>query len=92
MRRSPNTSIIRDVALLDPRNECAPAFCEQAVVISRCNMQLPNWLLTFEELSEVLRDLLPNRNLRARLGAIGLDLRHAFMFGSLTVYAAWPES
>ena len=42
------------VVLLDPHNEYAPAFGEWAEVISQRNMQLPYWLLTFEELVEVL--------------------------------------
>ena len=40
--------------LLDPHNEYAPAFGDWAEVISQRNMQLPYWLLTFEELVEVL--------------------------------------
>ena len=42
------------IVLLDPHNEYAPAFGEWAEVISPRNMQLPFWLLTFEELVEVL--------------------------------------
>jgi uncharacterized protein len=42
------------MVLLDPHNEYAPAFGEWAEVISQRNMQLPYWLLTFEELIEVL--------------------------------------
>ena len=42
------------IVLLDPHNEYAPAFGEWAEVISQRNMQLPYWLLTFEELVEVL--------------------------------------
>jgi DNA helicase HerA-like ATPase len=42
------------MVLLDPHNEYAPAFGESAEVISQRNMQLPYWLLTFEELIEVL--------------------------------------
>ena len=42
------------MVLLDPHNEYAPAFGEWAEVISQRNMQLPYWLLTFEELVEVL--------------------------------------
>jgi DNA helicase HerA-like ATPase len=40
--------------LLDPHNEYATAFTEWAEVISPRNMQLPFWMLTFEELTEVL--------------------------------------
>jgi uncharacterized protein len=42
------------VVLLDPHNEYATAFGEQGEVISQRNMQLPYWLLTFEEIVEVL--------------------------------------
>ena len=42
------------MVLLDPHNEYAPAFGEWAEVINQRNMQLPYWLLTFEELIEVL--------------------------------------
>ncbi|HJU30463.1 MAG TPA: DUF87 domain-containing protein [Hyphomicrobiaceae bacterium] len=42
------------IVLLDPHNEYAPAFGDSAEVISSRNMQLPYWLLTFEELTEVL--------------------------------------
>jgi uncharacterized protein len=145
------------MVLLDPHNEYATAFGEWGEVISQRNMQLPYWLLNFEELIEVLisnpqdrkaevellqelipmaksrygmgrgssqqglrrssdikytvdtpvpyrisdliamiddrmgklenkRDLSPYRNVKARLEAISLDPRYAFMFGSLTVY------
>jgi len=42
------------IVLLDPHNEYATAFGEWAEVISPRNMQLPYWLLTFEEIIEVL--------------------------------------
>lgn len=42
------------IVLLDPHNEYATAFKEWGEVISPRNMQLPFWLLTFEELVEVL--------------------------------------
>jgi uncharacterized protein len=42
------------LVLLDPHNEYATAFPEWGEVISPRNMQLPYWLLTFEELVEVL--------------------------------------
>ena len=42
------------IVLLDPHNEYATAFTEWAEVISPRNMQLPFWLLTFEEIVEVL--------------------------------------
>jgi DNA helicase HerA-like ATPase len=42
------------VVLLDPHSEYASAFTEWAEVISPRNMHLPYWLLTFEEIVEVL--------------------------------------
>jgi DNA helicase HerA-like ATPase len=42
------------IVLLDPHNEYATAFSEWGEVISPRNMQLPYWLLTFEELVEVV--------------------------------------
>ncbi len=42
------------IVLIDPHNEYSTAFGEWGEVISQRNMQLPYWLLTFEELVEVL--------------------------------------
>lgn len=42
------------LVLLDPHNEYATAFTEWAEVLSPRNLQLPYWLLTFEELAEVV--------------------------------------
>lgn len=42
------------IVLLDPHNEYATAFKEWGEVISPRNMQLPYWLLNFEEIIEVL--------------------------------------
>jgi len=42
------------IVLLDPHNEYATAFPEWAEVVSPRNMHLPFWLLTFEEIVEVL--------------------------------------
>jgi DNA helicase HerA-like ATPase len=42
------------MVLLDPHNEYATAFGDWGEVISQRNMQLPYWLLNFEELVEVL--------------------------------------
>jgi len=47
---NPNAHIV----LLDPHNEYATAFKEWAEVINPRNMQLPYWMLNFEELIEVL--------------------------------------
>src|SRR5262245_45078024 len=71
------------MVLLDPHNEYANAFGEWGEVISQRNMQLPYWLLTFEELVEVLlgnaqdrkaeveilQELIPTA--KARYGAAG---------------------
>ena len=48
--KNPNAHIV----LLDPHNEYATAFGDWAEIISPRNMQLPAWLLTFEEFIEVL--------------------------------------
>ncbi len=48
--QNPNAHIV----LLDPHNEYSTAFPEWGEVISPRNMQLPYWLLTFEELVEVV--------------------------------------
>ena len=42
------------ILLLDPHNQYASSFVAWGEVISPRNMQLPYWLLTFEELIEVL--------------------------------------
>ncbi len=42
------------IVLLDPHNEYATAFSEWAEVMNPRNMQLPFWLLNFEEIVEVL--------------------------------------
>ena len=50
LERTPNAHIV----LLDPHNEYATAFGERAEVISPRTLQLPLWLLNFEEAVEVL--------------------------------------
>jgi DNA helicase HerA-like ATPase len=50
LAKNPNAHIV----LLDPHNEYATAFGEMAEVINPRNMQLPFWLLNFEEIVEVL--------------------------------------
>ncbi|MEZ5924850.1 MAG: DUF87 domain-containing protein [Hyphomicrobiaceae bacterium] len=42
------------IVLLDPHNEYATSFGERAEVVSTQNLHLPYWLLTFEELVEVI--------------------------------------
>ncbi|MBB5519736.1 ATP-binding protein [Amphiplicatus metriothermophilus] len=46
------------IVIIDPHNEYARAFGDQAVVFDASSFTLPYWLLTFEELVEVLY---PNR-------------------------------
>jgi len=50
LEKNPNAHIV----LLDPHNEYATAFGGRAEVVSPRNMQLPLWLLNFEEAVEVL--------------------------------------
>lgn len=50
LEKNPNAHIL----LLDPHNEYSTAFGERAEVVSPRNMQLPLWLLNFEEVVEVL--------------------------------------
>lgn len=50
LERNPAAHIV----LLDPHNEYATAFGERAEVVSPRNIQLPVWLLNFEETIEVL--------------------------------------
>ncbi|MBN8910829.1 MAG: ATP-binding protein [Rhizobiales bacterium] len=50
LERNPNAHIV----LLDPHNEYATAFGARAEVISPRTLQLPLWLLNFEEAVEVL--------------------------------------
>ncbi len=50
LEKNPNAHIV----LLDPHNEYATAFKEWGEIVNPRNMQLPYWLLTFEELIEVL--------------------------------------
>ncbi len=50
LKRNPAAHIV----LLDPHNEYSTAFKEWGEVISPHDMQLPYWLLTFEEIVEVI--------------------------------------
>ncbi|MDZ4843328.1 MAG: ATP-binding protein, partial [Hyphomicrobium aestuarii] len=50
LNKNPNAHIV----LLDPHNEYSTAFGSWGEVVSPRNMQLPYWLLNFEELVEVL--------------------------------------
>ena len=57
LQKNPNAHMV----LLDPHNEYATAFGEWGEVVSQRNMQLPYWLLNFEELIEVLMGNAPDR-------------------------------
>ncbi len=57
MERNPQAHIV----LLDPHSEYAPAFGDQAELITPDNLNLPYWLLTFEEVVEVLIGQYPGR-------------------------------
>ncbi len=50
LKENPNAHLV----LLDPHNEYSTAFPEWGEVVSPRNMQLPYWLLTFEEFVEVV--------------------------------------
>ena len=42
------------VVLLDPHNEYASAFADRAELLNPSNLQLPYWLLSFEEIAHIL--------------------------------------
>jgi DNA helicase HerA-like ATPase len=42
------------VVLLDPHNEYASAFADRAELLNPSNLQLPYWLLNFEEIAHIL--------------------------------------
>jgi hypothetical protein len=46
----------RHIVLLDPHNEYGKAFGERAEVLNPTNLQLPYWLLNFEEMCGVMID------------------------------------
>ncbi|MGI9414527.1 MAG: ATP-binding protein, partial [Hyphomicrobiales bacterium] len=50
LEQTPNAHIL----LLDPHREYAPAFGDMAEVVTADNLNLPFWLLTFEEVVEIL--------------------------------------
>ena len=93
------------IVLLDPHNEYAAAFRDCAEVISQGNMQLPYWLLTFEELIEVLmgnsrrerrqeieilQDLIPLAKARYGRGASQQGLRRTGPDARMTVDTPVP--
>lgn len=59
------------VVLLDPHNEYWPAFGDEAEVIRPTDLQMPYWLLNFEEMIEVLCS--PDENARDAEAAILKD-------------------
>ena len=92
------------IVLLDPHNEYATAFRDSAEVISQGNMQLPYWLLTFEELIEVvmggrrdrrqeievLQELIPIAKARYGRGASQQGLRRPSGEAKMTVDTPLP--
>lgn len=42
------------VLVIDPHNEYGPAFGERAIRLEPSNLELPYWLMTFEEISAIL--------------------------------------
>ncbi|MGE0698365.1 MAG: ATP-binding protein, partial [Hyphomicrobiaceae bacterium] len=93
------------IVLLDPHNEYATAFTEWGEVVSPRNMQLPFWLLTFEELVEVvigdptdrkqeiemLQELIPIAKARYSTGRAKESTRtRAFDAGKFTVDTPVP--
>lgn len=82
LERTPNAHIV----LLDPHNEYATAFGARAEVISPRTLQLPLWLLNFEEAVEVLvgdpdrkaeieilQDLIPLAKARYSIGRVAQE-------------------
>lgn len=67
------------VVLLDPHNEYSQAFGARANVVTTEDLQLPFWLLNFEELSEVLCSPEPN----AREAEMGI-LKEAIIAAKLS--------
>lgn len=59
------------VVLVDPHNEYAAAFGDMAEVVNIGNLQLPHWLLNFEEISSVL--ISPNSHTAESEAAILAD-------------------
>ena len=57
------------VVLLDPHNEYSQAFGERANVVTTEDLQLPFWLLNFEEIAEVLCSPEPS-NREAEMGIL----------------------
>lgn len=57
LAKTPNAHIV----LLDPHREYHPAFAGMAEVVTAENLTLPFWLLTFEEMVEILIGTQPGR-------------------------------
>ncbi len=100
LRENPEAHIL----LLDPHNEYAAAFRDCAEVINQSNMQLPYWLLTFEELIEVLigsrndrrqevellQELIPLAKYKYGRGASNQGLRRSSLDMKVTVDTPVP--
>jgi len=57
LKKTPNAHVV----LLDPHREYASAFGDKAEVVNSENLHLPFWLLTFEEIIEILIGNQPGR-------------------------------
>lgn len=90
------------VVMLDPHNEFAGAFGEKAMQLDQNNLDLPYWLLNFEELedvifrskpvekeSEILRELVVNAKIERQnqLKAVGAKI---FDIGSINIDTPVP--
>ncbi len=85
------------VVLIDPHNEYSAAFGDMAEVVNIGNLQLPHWLLNFEELSSVL--ISPNSHTaeseaailaEAILGAKSKTVEEAVFNDNLTIDTPVP--
>jgi DNA helicase HerA-like ATPase len=65
------------VILLDPHNEYASAFADKAELLNPSNLQLPYWLLNFEEIAHVLIGGQGNENSYAQTVILKDAILHA---------------
>jgi DNA helicase HerA-like ATPase len=65
------------VILLDPHNEYASAFADKAQLLNPTNLQLPYWLLNFEEIAHVLIGGQGNEHVYAQTAILKDAILHA---------------
>jgi uncharacterized protein len=65
------------VILLDPHNEYASAFADKAQLLNPTNLQLPYWLLNFEEIAHVLMGGQGNEHSYAQTAILKDAILHA---------------